>query len=132
MEMIQKEELIELLKSPANRIRFLNSIIYGLLQNKLITKDEMRKEYYNFMAIYFSAQWPSSNEREDIIEANLIDRVESAFIDAINRRELSEWEKNEIRREQARIAEDFKRCQIVGIDKSFVDELKKFQWEKDE
>ena len=130
--MIQKEELIELLKSPANRIRFLNSIIYGLLQNKLITKDEMRKEYYNFMAIYFSAQWPSSNEREDIIEANLIDRVESAFIDAINRRELSEWEKNEIRREQARIAEDFKRCQIVGIDKSFVDELKKFQWEKDE
>ena len=130
--MIQKEELIELLKSPANRIRFLNSIIYSLLQNKLITKDEMRKEYYNFMAIYFSAQWPSSNEREDIIEANLIDRVESAFIDAINRRELSEWEKNEIRREQARIAEDFKRCQIVGIDKSFVDELKKFQWEKDE
>jgi hypothetical protein len=39
---------------------------------------------------------------------------------------------NEIRREPARIAEDFKRCQIVGIDKSFVDELKKFQWEKDE
>ena len=84
---------------PSFRIRYLEYILHGFLLNKLYSREEIRKYYYEGMAAYYAVDHSNQNKSEAIIEANLVDEVESAFLKAVNRRELTEAEKQKIKEE---------------------------------
>lgn len=107
---------------PSFRIRCLEYILHGLLQNKLYSREEIRKYYYEGMAAYYSVEHSNPNKIEAIIEANLVDKVESVFLEAVNRRELSEVEKQKIREEHARYIQMFTEAEKDS--KKWLDELK--------
>ena len=136
MDLISKrEELIEIITAlnyPSHRMRFLEYIECGLLQNELITKEEKRKYYYEYMAAYYSVDHSISNKIEERLEHTLVERVEAAFMEAMKWSELSELEKEEIRIEQEirvmewkRAEEDMKNVTLANCEK-LAEELKKF------
>lgn len=94
-------------KYPSFRIRYLEYILNGFLQHKLYSRDEIRKYYYEGMAAYYAVDHSNHNKSQAITEANLVDKVESAFFEAINRRELTEAEKQKIREEHVRYLQMF-------------------------
>lgn len=105
MQKMTNEATLETLKKsnyPGFRYHYLHCILDGLLQSRLLSREEIRKYYYEAMAVYYSVDHSNTNKSEAIIEANLVDKIEYAFLEAINRRELSEIEKNQIRAEHAR------------------------------
>lgn len=107
---------------PSFRIHYLKYILHGVLQNKLYSREEIRKYYYEGMAAYYSIGHSNPNKSEAILEANLVDKVESAFLEAINRRELSETEKQKIKEEHARYLQMWTEAERDS--KKWLDELK--------
>jgi len=107
---------------PSFRIRYLEYILHGFLLNKLYSREEIRKYYYEGMAAYYAVDHSNQNKSEAIIEANLVDEVESAFLKAVNRRELTEAEKQKIKEEHARYLQMFTEAEIAS--KKWLEELK--------
>jgi len=122
-------DFIKSYNTPAYRMHFLECICHYILKNQLLTKEEIRKTYYESMAAYYSVNHINSNRYEERMEQKLVERIEAAFIDAMQRRELSNFEKDDIRREQViqrlefeRAEEDSKKCMELNI-KKFIDSL---------
>lgn len=93
-------EQFKMYNSHSYRCRLLKNIIFTLLENRILTHDEKRKQYYEFMAAYYSVDHECANCAEDRLEQNLIKLIENAFVDAMNKEELTESEKEKFMKEQ--------------------------------
>lgn len=81
------------------------------------------------MAAYYSVDHTNPNKIEERMEQNLVEKVEASFVETMQRRKLSDFEKDEIRREQViqrlefeRAEEDSKKCMELNI-KKFMESL---------
>ena len=112
MEVENLKEYLIRYNSPSYRIRILESIVYSLLPDELMSHDDKRKVYYDCMAAYYSVDHSNPNLSEEREESKMVIYVETAFIEAMHRRELTEPEKEQIRRE--RFIEKGRYEQMIG------------------
>jgi len=93
------EDHLKMFNTPSYRFRLLESILH-MLSDELLSHEEKRKAYYKGMNTYYSVDHSNSNYAEDRLEYEFVKSVEAAFVDVMNKKELSEPEKAQIRKER--------------------------------
>lgn len=117
------EDLVNVIKernSPTYRQMILKNLIFYILNDDLLSHEDKRKIYYQAMSAYYSVKHVNFNSFEAHKEQELLRCVELTFTKAMERKELSEPEKNKLRRE--RFEEEHRVKQIWGKVSDFMED----------
>lgn len=99
METNELREHLKLYNSPAYRQTILRSIISGL-RDELSTHEEKRKFFYKGMDAYYSVAHDCVSYADKLEEEELVKVAEATFFEEMRKEELSEPERDQIKRER--------------------------------